>query len=106
RSRVLSTSPALKPLLDGWPAGQTSVDANSDLYQTTGLNSVREDSVTGRVDYRMTDRTSMFGRYNIDDAFIDKPFNHIGARDTEAIRPSNLAVQVMEIFSHLIMSEA
>src|SRR5205814_3245027 len=35
RSRALATSPALKPILDGWPIGQTSIDDNTDLYQTS-----------------------------------------------------------------------
>src|SRR5204863_2890964 len=75
RAKVLATSPALKPILDGWPIGQTTVDSNTDLYTTPGVNSVRENSVTARVDHVLTDRTSMFVRYNIDDAFIDKPYD-------------------------------
>jgi carboxypeptidase family protein/TonB-dependent receptor-like protein len=106
RARVLTTSPALKPILDGWPVGQTPVDSNTDLYTAPGVNSVREDSVTGRLDHSFTDRTSMFVRYNIDNASIDKPFDEIGSRDTEAIRPSNLAVQVMHIFSAQAVNEA
>src|SRR5437762_6563448 len=58
RTRALATSPALKSILDGWPIGQTSIDANTDLYQTSSVNSVRENSVTGRVDYSLTDHTS------------------------------------------------
>ena len=106
RNRVVATSPALKPVVDGWPLGQTAVDADTDLFKITGLNSLREDSMTGRVDYSLTDRTSMFARFNFDDAFIDKPFDNIGSRDTEAIRPSNLAVQVMHIFSPRVLNEA
>src|SRR5207237_9336638 len=75
RSRALATSPALKPILDAWPTGQTSIDANTDLYQASSVNLVRENSVTGRVDHRFTDRTSMFARYNVDDAFIDSLFD-------------------------------
>jgi hypothetical protein len=97
RARVLATSPALKPILDGWPVGQTPIDSITDLYKAPGVNSVREDSVTGRVDHSLTDHTSMFVRYNIDDAFIDRPFDQVGSRDTESIRPSNLVVQVMHV---------
>src|SRR6266571_1534078 len=32
RARVLAASPALKPIVDGWPIGQTPVDSNTDLY--------------------------------------------------------------------------
>src|SRR5436309_1306557 len=106
RARVLATSPALKPILDGWPTGQTPVDSITDLYKAPGVNSVREDSVTGRVDHSFTDHSSMFVRYNIDNAFIDKPFDPIGSRDTESIRPSNLVIQFMHVFSSLAVNEA
>jgi hypothetical protein len=106
RSRALATSPALKPILDGWPIGQTSIDANTDLYQASNVNSVRENSVTARVDHSFTDHTSMFARYNVDDAFIDRPFDQIGSRDTESIRPSNFVVEIMHIFSAQVLNEA
>ena len=86
RAKVLATSPALKPILDSWPTGQTPFDSNTDQYKAPGVNSVRENSVTGRVDHSFSDHTTMFARYNIDDAFISKPFDNVGSRDTEAIR--------------------
>jgi hypothetical protein len=106
RARVLATSPALKPLLDGWPAGQTPLDVNTDQYTSPGVNSVQEDSVTGRFDHSFSDHTSMFARYNIDNASIDKPFDKLGSLDTESIRPSNLVVQLMHIFSPGMVNES
>ena len=107
RAQVLATSPALKPLLDGWPTGQTPVINNSitDQYTSAGVNSVREDSGTVRLDHRFTDRTTMYVRYNIDDALIHRPFDNVGAIETEPIRPSNLAVQLTHIFSPNILNE-
>jgi len=106
RAKVLATSPALKPILDSWPTGQTPFDSNTDQYKAPGLNSVRENSVTGRVDHSFSDHTTMFVRYNIDDAFISKPFDNVGSRDTEAIRPSNLVIQLQHIFSPRVINEA
>ncbi|PYQ70774.1 MAG: TonB-dependent receptor, partial [Acidobacteria bacterium] len=54
RSKVLASSPVLKPILDAWPIGQTPVDASTDLYTAAGVNSVRENSVTARVDHTAT----------------------------------------------------
>src|SRR5437016_9568346 len=105
RTRTLATSPALKSILDGWPIGQTSIDANTDLYQASSVNVVRENSITARVDHNFTDRTSTFARYNVDDASIVRPFDQIGSRDTESIRPSNFVVQVMHIFSDRVLNE-
>ena len=42
RSKVLASSPVLKPILDAWPIGQTAVDANTDLYTAPGIDSVHE----------------------------------------------------------------
>ncbi len=106
RAQVMSVSPALKPLLDAWPAGQTPVNSITDQYTSAGTNRVREDSGNIRIDHKFTDNTSMFARYNIDDAFIDKPYDALGSQDTEAIRPSNLVLQLMHIFSPRVINEA
>ena len=105
RSLVLATSPALKPILDGWPAGQTPVDSITDQFNLRGVNSVREDSGTIRFDQRFTDNTTMFVRYNTDDAFIDKPNGAVGSRDTTAIRPTNLVLQLLHLFSPTTINE-
>jgi len=105
RAQVLKTSPALKPLLDGWPAGQKPVDSITDQYTSAGANRVREDSGSVRLDHKFTDNTTMFVRYNIDDAFIDKPYDAVGGRDTEPIRPSNLALQLSHVFSPRVVNE-
>ena len=106
RAQVVKTSPALKPLLDAWPIGQTPVDSITDQYTSPGVNSVREDSGTIRIDHKFNDRSTMFVRYNIDDAFIDKPYGALGSRDTTAIRPSNLVLQLMHIFTPRVINEA
>jgi hypothetical protein len=106
RGSVAATSPALKPFLNGWPTGQIPVDSITDQYNSTGVNSVREDSGTVRFDHKFTDKTTMFARYNIDDAFIDKPYDAVGGRDTTAIRPSNLVLQLMHVFSPTVINEA
>ena len=105
RAQVLKTSPALKPLLDAWPIGQTPVDSITDQYTSPGVNSVREDSGTIRIDHKFNDRSTMFVRYNIDDAFIDKPYDAVGGRDTEPIRPSNLALQFSHVLSPTVINE-
>ena len=106
RSRAVATSPALKPLMDAYPKGQTFVDADTDQLSLQGANSVREDSGMVRFDHSFTDKTTMFARYTIDDAFLDNPNGALGSRDTTAIRPSNLALQLMHIFSPRVINEA
>ncbi len=106
KARAVSVSPALRPLMDAYPAGQTPVDADTNRVAVQASNAVREDSGMVRFDHQFTDKTSMFVRYNIDDAFIDKPNGPLGSRDTTAIRPSNLALELMHIFSPTVINEA
>lgn len=106
RARVAATSPALKSIVDAYPAGQTRINADTDQIARADKNAVREDSGMVRFDHQFTDKTSMFARYNIDDAFIDKPNGPLGSRDTTAIRPSNLALQLMHIFTPTVINEA
>jgi hypothetical protein len=105
RAQVLAASPALKPLLSGWPTGQKPVDSITDQYTSAGINRVREDSGSVRVDHKFTDNTTAFVRYNIDDAFQDKPYDAVGGRDTEPIRPSNLVLQLSHVFSPRMVNE-
>lgn len=105
RSRAIATSPAIKQLIDAYPAGSTPINSDTDQVRLQGSNSVREDSGMIRLDHQFTPATSFFARYNIDDAFIDKPNGALGSRNTTAIRPSNLALQLMHIFSPAVINE-
>jgi hypothetical protein len=106
-SRIAATSPALQPIFKAYPAGQIHT-TSPDIDQLTiqGSNSIREHSGMARFDYQFTANTTMFVRYNIDDAFIDNPNGALGSRDTSAIRPSNLVVQLMHIFTPNVINEA
>ncbi|HZS51133.1 MAG TPA: TonB-dependent receptor [Bryobacterales bacterium] len=105
RQQVIAASPALQSMMQAYPAGQTPVDANTYQLTVQGRNSLREDSGMVRVDHRFTDKTSMFARYNVDDGLVQSPSGALGAKDTIAIRPSNLALQLMHIFSPTIINE-
>ena len=105
RAQVMAVSPALKPFLDGYPVGQTHVDSITDQYTSLGVNSSREDSGTIRVDHRFTDNTTMFVRYNIDDALKQDPIDNLGGLETEPIRPSNMALQLSHVFSPRVVNE-
>src|SRR5205085_6968638 len=65
RTRAVATSPAIKPLIDAYPIGQTRFDADTDQLTLQGNNSVREDAGMIRVDHQFTSKTTMFARYNI-----------------------------------------
>ncbi|HEV8260155.1 MAG TPA: TonB-dependent receptor, partial [Burkholderiales bacterium] len=106
RSQVVAASPALKLLIDAYPAGVTHLDPNYDQFRVQSRSSLREDSGMIRVDHKFNDNTTMFARYTVDDGFLDSPSGPLGARDTTAIRPSNLVLQLMHVFSPTVINEA
>jgi hypothetical protein len=106
RSQVVAASPALKPMIDAYPAGQSILDANYSQFKVQSRSSLREDSGLIRIDHKFTDNTTMFARYTVDDGFLDSPSGPLGARDTTAIRPSNLVLQLMHVFSPTVINEA
>jgi len=105
RASVAATSPVLKPFLDSWPIGQTHIDSLTDQWSSIGINSNREDSGEVRLDHNFTDRTSVFGRFNIDDASIRSPLDTVGGTDAPDIRPSNLVIQLTHVFSPTVVNE-
>ncbi len=105
RASVLATSPVLKPFLDSWPIGQTPFDSLTDEWTSVGLNANREDSGAVRLDHSFTDKTSMFGRFNIDDVSITAPLDTLGGVDAPVIRPSNMVIQLTHVFSPTVVNE-
>ncbi len=105
RASVLATSPALAPFLNSWPIGQTHFDALTDEWTSIGLNSNREDSGAIRIDHNFTDRTSLFGRFNIDDVTLIAPLDTVGGIDAPLVRPSNLVLQLTHVFSPTVVNE-
>jgi Carboxypeptidase regulatory-like domain/TonB dependent receptor-like, beta-barrel len=104
--RASVTNPVLQPFLAQWPLGQTPTgDGITNQYTALGLSTDREDSGMFRLDHTFTDRTSIFGRLNIDDANTSSPMDTLGGRDNPLIRPANYVVQLTHTFSPTIINE-
>ena len=73
RAQVIAVSPVLKPIVDAYPKGQIPVDENTDQITVGERNTIREDSGMIRFDYRFSDKSTAYVRYNIDNAYIDNP---------------------------------
>ena len=107
RSRVLATSPALRPIIEQYPRGHrpTSDPLVDDLVQEFSQQST-ENSGMARIDYNVSDRTTMFFRYNINDAVLRDP---AGLRPDymaeEAARTSNVVYQLQRTFSPTVLNE-
>jgi Carboxypeptidase regulatory-like domain/TonB dependent receptor-like, beta-barrel len=113
RQRALAASPALQPILNTYPTASTypaattvvaSVSADMDSIRPLLTPTVREDSGIFRFDQRFSDTTTMFVRYNNDDLLKDTP-GVMGDHGTVAIRPQNVVVQLLHIFSPRVINE-
>ena len=105
RAQVLATSPALKPILDAYPAGQTPLDANTDQIRVVTADTIREDAGMFRFDYRFNDTNSAFFRYNVDNAYIDQPQDALGTRNVIPHVPTNVVLQFQRILSPTTVNE-
>jgi hypothetical protein len=106
RAQIIATSPVLKPLVDGYPRGQTPLDAFTDQLTVQARNTTREDSGMFRFDYRFSDQSTAYLRYNIDNAYIDNPQDALGTRNVIPHIPQNLVLQFQHVFSPTTINES
>src|SRR5215468_6125123 len=78
RAQALAKSPALAPIINAYPVGQTPIDSVTDQVTKVATDTIREDAGMFRFDYHFNDANTMFVRYNIDNAYIDKPQDALG----------------------------
>ena len=105
KAQVLVTSPALAPIINAYPAGQTPLDNYTDLVKTVTSDTIREDAGMFRFDYRFNDTNTAFFRYNVDDAYIDQPQDALGTRNVIPHIPSNVVLQWQRIVSPTTVNE-
>jgi hypothetical protein len=106
RQQVLATSPALKPIIDAYPLGQTPIDSITDQRTVVATDTVREDAGMFRFDYRFTDSTTAYARYNVDNAYIDTPTDALGSHNVIPHVPTNFVMELQRIFSPTTIDEA
>src|SRR5262245_14607149 len=105
RARVLAKSPELKPILDAYPTGGTPIDDVTNQVTKVASDTVREDAGMFRFDYLFSGRTSMYARYNVDDAFIDNPTDAFGSHNVIPHVPTNVVLQLQHSFSPSTINE-
>ncbi len=105
RDRALAQSPALAPLLAAYPQGTSFVSA--DIWQRTvsARNTSDEDSGLIRVDHRLSDNTSIFARYNLDNALLTSPSGNLLDISRTPSYPMNGTIQLVHTFSASMFNE-
>ncbi len=105
RAQVLAKSPALKPILDAYPLGQTRVDSVTDEVTKIATHTVRENAGMGRFDYRFDSRNSTYFRYNVDNAYIDNPTDALGGHNVVPHIPTNIVLQYQRTISSTTINQ-
>ena len=109
RAQVAAESPALIPILNAYPKGQTLISPDIAEFVGEGRQVVHEDSGMFRLDHRFSDRTTMFVRANIDEAVSLAPLASSGAylADQQQLTssPVNTGIELLHIFSPTLLNE-
>ena len=113
RQEVLTTSPALAPIVAQYPLGTGPTSSPLvDNYVTTGVSQVREDTGSVRLDHSFTDRNTAYVRVNVNDSHVFGPLfgvisSSLGVNDYQnvPIRTSNVALHDVQIFGPAFLNE-
>jgi hypothetical protein len=106
RAQVLAQSPALAPIVNAYPKGTVPIDSVTDQVTNVATDTVREDAGMFRFDYRFSDNTTAYARYNVDNAYIDNPTDALGGHNVIPLVPTNFVLQFQHIFSPITVDEA
>lgn len=109
RSQVLLQSPQLAPVVNAYPQGQTSINAQVSEFNATGEQLDRENAFMVRLDQHFTESSTAFVRFNMDEAVSVVPLGSSGQflndRQDISSRPVNGVVEFLRIFSSQLVNE-
>ncbi len=95
---------ALASVVSQWPSGTgPTSDPNIDEWRIDQKVTADENAGLVRVDHRLSDATSMYGRYNFDRALIVSPTDT--GYTTSRLNPANFIFQAQRIFSPNVVNE-
>jgi hypothetical protein len=110
RAQIVAQSPALAGMVNSYPRGQLPVNAQISRFRARGDQVDTENSGMIRIDQRITDSTTAFVRFNIDDAVSSIPQASSGQtlndRQNTNSRPANAVIEVLHVLSPTATNEA
>jgi len=94
----------LAAIVAQYPAGtRPTSDPNIDEWNVAQKFTADEDAPSFRVDHRFSNSTTIFGRYNFDNADITSPSDT--GYTTNQLRPKNFTLQLQRIFTSTVVNE-
>ena len=108
RAQVIAAQPSLAPFINAYPIGATpsATDANAALFTSVVPSPNQENSGVIRVDHRIGNRDSMYGRFNIDDGVSTTALNSVAQAITVNSRVQNFVLEELHTFSATLLNEA
>jgi hypothetical protein len=105
KAQVAAQQPSLVPLIDAFPAGQVDIDSVSMQWFGSGPQATAENSGLARVDWKISDKMSVFGRFNDDAYTTTQPdaINPLTAFHNES-EPSAV-IDVQNTFSPTVLND-
>jgi hypothetical protein len=99
-------SPALLPILQAYPAGTAPTSSASvSQYDAPGRQVDNEDSGMVRLDHYFSDRTTIFVRFNADEAIESIPTGQLTAKTLYDTKFNNGVVALSHVFAPSLISE-
>ncbi len=107
RSEVMAKSPVLKPVLDAYPLGTAATkDSYVDDFSGTFGKRSDENSYAYRVDWNITDKSTLFFRHSLDRGNNQTPAGFKSEYHTEDRNtPQNYVLQYQRTFSPTLVNE-
>ncbi len=106
RQAVIAQTPALRPIMEAYPAGNAgSVNANVDRF--TGVPQQKWDENSGmvRIDYRINDKHTLFGRFNTVQGVIVEPRTALLETRDSDVRPTQGTISLQSVFGSRTVNE-
>ena len=109
RAAAAAESPAIVPILNAYPHGQTLISSDIAQFVGEGRQIGNEDSEMIRLDHRFSEKTTVFVRGNIDSAISLAPLASSGAylEDQQELSssPINAGAELLHVFSPTLVNE-
>ncbi|HLH02722.1 MAG TPA: TonB-dependent receptor [Bryobacteraceae bacterium] len=106
REAAASASPAIAPLLNAYPAGTSPTGKPAVWrYDANGRSIDNEDSGMIRLDYRFSDNTTAFVRYNSDEAVSTTPTGNLTALTGYDTKFNNGVFELLHVFTPTLINE-
>jgi len=99
-------NPAIRPLLQAFPIGQTpSTNPLFDIVNVQEPGSINERSENLRLDYIINSKNKMYVRYNRDDSYGLATANSTGSSINYYAVPQNAVVALTQTFTQTLLNE-